>query len=400
MLFDRVNIRLVSSDLPSRFRYISNQGIILYNIHQIDFLTATFTISRSDYMSVRQYLDDKGDTVTTISHRGPGKILETMIRRPILFFTMAVLLFLTLWIPTRVLFIRVEGNQTVPEQQILQSAENAGICFGSSSRELRSERIKNSLLQQIPALSWVGVNTKGCVATITVAERQVADKNEEQQAKVSSIIASNDTRITDITVTAGTPLCKTGDVVAKGQVLISGYTDCGIKIQATQAKGEVFGNTLYNKQLLFPSQYARRGAQLSKSKNILLQIGKKEIKLCKDSGISGSICDKMYASYYLTLPGGFVLPFGITVETCVYYLPDYAEISQSQAQRIMELQARAYLIDSMISGQILSQAETFSQGEGVYSLTGRYICSEMVGRIQYEEIGVYHEQSSRKDRKR
>ncbi|MGM9602647.1 MAG: sporulation protein YqfD [Faecousia sp.] len=400
MLFDRVNVRLVSSDIPSRFHYISSRGIILYNIQQIDFLTASFTVSRSDYLSIRQYLEEKGDTLTTISHRGPGKILGGFIRRPILSLTIVALLFLTLWIPTRVLFVRVEGNQAVPQQQILQSAEVSGIRFGAGVRGIRSEKVKNSLLQQIPQLSWVGVNTKGCVATITVAERQTADAIAEEETRISSLAASQDAQITDITVTAGSALVKPGDVVSKGQILISGYTDCGIKIHATHAKGEVFGKTLYDKQLLFPSQYAGKGALLAKNKNIFLQIGKKEIKLWKDSGISGAVCDKMYASYYLTLPGGFVLPFGIQVETCVYYRPDYACIAPEQAQPMMESQARAYLVDSMISGQILSQAESFSEEDGVYRLTGRYVCREMVGRIQYEEIGAYHEQSSRKDRKR
>lgn len=400
MLFDRVNVRLVSSDIPARFRIISSRGMILSNICQTDYLTASFTMSRADFLSIRGYLEEKGDTVTVLASRGPGIILAGMLRRPILSLVIAALLFLTLWLPTKVLFIRVEGNREVPSQQILQSAEVSGIRFGAGVRGLRSERVKNSLLQQIPRLSWVGVNTKGCVATITVAERQTADPIAQEQTQVSSMVASHDAQITDITVTAGNALCKAGDVVAKGQILISGYTDCGIKIQATHAKGEVFGKTLYEKQLLFPSQYLGKGKPLAKNRNIFLQIGKKEIKLWKDSGISGAICDKMYASYYLTLPGGFALPFGVKVETCVYYRPYHAAISGEQAQALMSGQAGAYLLRGMISGQILSQSEAFSQEDGIYRLSGRYVCREMVGRIQYEEIGAYHEQSSRKDRKR
>ncbi len=400
MLFNRVRIRLVSSDVPTRLHYISSQGIILHNVDQTDLLTANFTLSRREYMAIRKYLEDKGDTITVLSDRGLLQLFAGAIKRPIISFTILFLLFLTLWVPTKVLFVRVEGNLTVPEQQILQCAESAGIHFGIDVRKLRSEKIKNSLLQQIHELSWVGVNTKGCVATVSVVERQISPENNTEEFSVSSLVASQDAQIQEITVTAGNPLCKPGDVVSKGQVLISGYTDCGIKIQATRASGEVFGKTVYTKHSVFPAEYRAKGAALEKNRNIYLQIGKKEIKICKGSGISGTICDKMYASKYLTLPGGFALPLGLKIETCVYYRPSSFILSADQAQPIMEYQAKNCLISSMVSGTILSEALDFTRGDGIYCLTGHYVCREMVGRIQYEKIGAYHEQISGKDRQR
>lgn len=400
MIFDRVRIRLVSADIPSRLQFISSRGIILHNVHQSDLLTACFTLNRRDYLEIRQYLEDKGDTVTLLSHSGLGQVMKGAVKRPILSSVLLLLFFLTLWVPTKVLFVRVEGNQSVPEQQILQCAEISGIRFGTDVRSLRSERIKNSLLQQIHELGWVGVNTKGCVATISVVERKETWENKTEEFTVGSVVASHDAQIQDITVTAGNPLCKPGDVVSKGQVLISGYTDCGIKIQATRANGEVFGKTVYNKSSVFPAEYRAKGAVLAKNRNIFLQIGKKEIKICKGSGISGSICDKMYASKYLTLPGGFVLPLGIKVETCVYYQPSVITMPAEQVQPIMVHQERNRLMNSMVSGQILSQTQDFSQGDRLYYLSCRYICREMVGRIQYEKIGAYHEQISGKNRKR
>ncbi len=400
MLLDQVRVKLISPDLPARFRYMNANGMIIQNLIQADYITATFTISRKHYPALKQYLTGKGDAVTPVASWGVGFLLSRVLKRPVLAAAVTLLLFLTLWLPTKVLFIRVEGNVTVPHCQILQCAENAGIYFGAGTRPLRSERVKNSLLQQIPELSWVGVNTKGCVATISVTERQIAHLSEKEEGLASSIVACRDGQITDITVTAGNALCKTGDIVTKGQLLISGYTDCGIKIQATHAKGEVFGTTKYENTLIFPLKYGAKAAPIGKSANIFLQIGKKEIKLWKGSGISGAICDKMYASYYLTLPGGFRLPFGLVVEKRVYYRSGCVTIPAEQAQAIMQEQSRLYLLDSMISGQILSQTQAFSQEGGAYQLFGRYSCREMLGRIHYEQIGAYHEQNNRKNRQR
>ncbi len=400
MLTNQVRVKLISSDLPARFRYMNAQGIDLEKLCQVDYITATFVLRRKDYLSIKQYLASKGDTVTILASKGMFNFFDGIVKRPILLVTIALLLFLTFWVPTKVLFVRVEGNACVSSSHILQCAENAGIRFGASTRPLRSEKVKNSLLQQIPELSWVGINTKGCVATITVAERQISQTAPEEKGAISSIVSSRDGQITDITVTAGNALCKIGDVVTKGQILISGYTDCGIKIQATHAKGEVFGTTKYENTLIFPREYAAKGARTAKTRNIFLQIGKKQIKIWKGSGISGAICDKMYASYYLTLPGGFQLPCGVQVEKCTYYCADTATIPPEQAQLIMQEQSRLYLLESMISGHILSQTQAFSQEDGAYLLSGRYTCQEMLGRIQYEQIGAYHEQNNRKNRQR
>ena len=43
---------------------------------------------------------------------------------------------------------------------------------------IRSEKVKNSLLQRIPQLQWAGINTDGCVAVISVREK-TAIKNSE-----------------------------------------------------------------------------------------------------------------------------------------------------------------------------------------------------------------------------
>ncbi len=399
MIFDRVRLTLTSSDLTQRLRQMTTMGINLENIRQKDFLTASFTIAKKDLPAAEKYLLGKGDRVDKIQTTGPGVMLSTLLHRPLFLLTLLALLTLTLWIPTKVLFIQVAGNHSVPTQHILQSAQNAGIRFGSGVRSVRSERVKNALLAQIPQLQWVGVNTKGCVATITVAER-VEPGSEAPQPKIASLVSARDALITEVTVTQGNPLCKPGDVVKKGQVLISGYTDCGIKIQATCAQGEVFGQTIYDKDLIFPTDYRGKGVKIGQSKNIFLQIGKKEIKLWKDSGISGVICDKMYARKFLTLPGGFQLPFGLLVEKQVYYTARPCAIRMEDVDGYMKRSNRLFLTAGMVSGQVLSASESVLDGENFLYLTGHYLCREMVARIHHEEIGTYYEQNSGKNRKR
>ena len=44
----------------------------------------------------------------------------------------------------------------------------------------------------------------------------------------------------------------------------------------------------------------------------------------------------------------------------------------------------------MIAGRILRRDEVLMQTDGAYQLTGNYACTEMIGRLQQEQIGVYN----------
>ncbi len=399
MTGDTLRIRLVSSDISARLQTFVSQGMRLEKVTQEDLLTAAFTLSRKDFSAVKKYAKSRGDEITVLSTQGPGNRLHRAVKRPVLTCCLLFLLFLTCWLPTRVLFIRLEGNTNVAPQEILQWAQASGIRFGASVRQVRSEQVKNRILEAIPELSWVGINTKGCVATIHVAQREISQLPQEQ-SRISSLVAVRDALVTELTVTQGNALCKPGQVVRKGQVLISGYTDCGLKIQATNAQGEVFAQTRHNRLLVFPTDLRKKQEISHVERNYFLQIGKKEINLWKDSGISGMVCDKMYATHYVCLPGGFYLPLGITVQTCVYYETAPGQPDPEHLRSRMEILSRQDLLGDMISGQILSQKYAYQEMDGFHQLTGSYLCREMIGRIQQEEIAQHYEQNNGEGRQR
>ena len=149
-----------------------------------------------------------------------------------------------LTVPGRVFFIEIEGNQQIPDRLILEVVQENGIQFGAVRRDIRSEKIKNILLEKIPQLQWVGVNTNGCVAVISVRERQF--ENDSQEYSFGSIVASRDAIIQQITVLRGTQLCKVGQAVKAGEILVSAYKDYGISVKMTGAKAEIYGQTEHN----------------------------------------------------------------------------------------------------------------------------------------------------------
>ena len=383
-----VRVELVSGEIAGALADIAQMGIPINSVKIGDALTVRFDVRREDYRRLAAVCKKRGDALRILGRKGIYWTGKSLIRRPLLLSGMAVLLAAVLYLPGRVLFVRVEGNERIPAGRILEAAEECGICFGASRREVRSERVKNALLQELPELQWAGVNTSGCVATISVREReaQLGDARKEHP-EVSSIVAGNDGVILSGTVTAGTGMFQPGQAVLKGQVLISGYSDLGLTIRAERAEGEVFARTRRILEAVTPSEGLAKGENRDILVRYSLLIGKKRINLWKGSGICDGSCDRMYEEYYVTLPGEFRLPLAIVRETVTYRETCVATVPAGERESLLDRFAEAYLSGRMISGVILMRNQCFREEAGTTLLHGEYLCTEMIGRRRQEKIG-------------
>lgn len=384
-----VEAELTSAEPEAALVAANERNIVIFSVQRISDLTVRFRILRRDYRSLADLCKKRGEHLRLVKRRGLYWFGKRLLKRPMLLVGMAILLGSALLLPTRVLFVRVEGNVSVPGNQILAAAEECGIRFFASRREVRSEKMKNALLSAVPQLQWAGVNTAGCVATISVRERTEPEE-EKRETMLGSIVADRDGYILSCTATRGNLLCRPTQTVSRGQVLISGYTDCGICIRATGAEGEVFAQTNRCLTVISPLTYQYRAEPLSTSRKYSLIIGKKRINLWKGSGIWDASCGRMYEEYYITLPGGFQLPVALAVEEYACYETVSAEMAPEDAEEMLKDFAADYLRAQMVAGSILSRDEAVLPDAGVYRLEGEYVCSEMIGRLQQEQIGEYN----------
>lgn len=384
-LKDTVTLRVISADVTNLLQTITKHNIPVFQVRNEDMLTVIFSVQYKDCPKVCALIEKHGDTYKPVSGSGLRFVMLSLLRRPVLLAVMVVLLVAPCILSTRVLFIEVEGNDKIPRRQILETASQCGICFGASRKAVRSEQMKNSLLSALPGLQWAGVNTKGCVATILVEEKSDEESIHELQPQVCSIVASKDGMITSCVVRRGNPLCGVGQAVKAGQILVSGYTDCGLKIQATRAEAEIFANTLRRLTVVTPCQSIKRTKLTDEAVRFSLLIGKKLINFYKDSGISDASCVKMYEKKYLTLPGGKTFPVALIIEHTISYSTTETSIELQDASVTLLSAADKYLKAQMIAGQVLDTKTDILSTDGCYLLEGTYACNEMIGQVMNEE---------------
>jgi hypothetical protein len=217
----------------------------------------------------------------------------------------------------------------------------------------------------------------------------VKERTEEQSdqidKRVCSIVAARDGVIQEITVRQGNRVCTTGQAVKAGQVLISGYTDCGICIRATRADGEVYAETRRAMTAVMPLALVKKGDVTRQETKFSLCIGKKQINFSKDSGISTATCDKMYSVYPVILPGGLELPVSVVKETVLYYDTAEAAVDEAQTEQRIKQYADRYLTAAMTAGRILQKQEAIDWTDDRCCLRGEYACLEMIGKTRFEE---------------
>ena len=377
---------ITCADISALLNTFAMHGMVLQRVQHRDDLTVRITVRRQDYVQLTELSDKQGAVVKYRGIFGVFPVVNRFAKRPVLMMFLLFVFLLTCFVPGRIFFINVEGNTQVPERYILEIAAECGIDFGAKRRLIRSEMMKNRLLKKIPQLQWAGINTSGCTAVISVRERTSADQQIEPDYQVSSIVASRDGIIQSCIVQKGNALCTVGQAVKAGQVLVSGYLDCGIVTKTTRADAEIKALTFRDLEVIAPYATTVKGPKQETKTKYSLRIGKKLIKFYKDSGNLDTTCGKIYSEEYVYLPGGFSLPVSIVKETEIYYDADRGELPVSDTGEWVKDFANSYLKETMISGEIISDDTEVSPDAGAFYLQGRYSCMEMIGLVKQEEF--------------
>ena len=211
--FRRTKVKISAADIPGLLTKICNQGISLFDVKFTDELDAEASVMIKDIPRLINEIKRSGGICAIIKPALSKSALQVLSKRIILSLGLLLIILLTVLLPNRILFVKVIGNYAVPERLILTKAEECGITIGSFREKIRNEDIKNTLLSSIPQLQWVGVNTKGCVAEITVREKTGKIQRQEIDGIVSNIIANQDVIIIAKTILQGTGVCEVGQAV-------------------------------------------------------------------------------------------------------------------------------------------------------------------------------------------
>lgn len=355
-------------------------GIAFWNIHKADEFSLSFTVYRADAARAQalcQRMQCDCQPIPLRSFRGDFYGLR---RRWALLLGMAAVITAMIVLPAFVVALDVEGCEQVDPAQVLRVLETENIHFGTRGQSIDNEQLRNVVLRKIPELRWMAVNCSGMRAKVLVAERSKPEPVIDRRDRVTNLIACADGVITDLSVLNGQAVCKRGDAVQKGQVVISGLMDVERVILPTRALGEVYADTRREMTVLTPRDRVLRTPENIAGRCFYLCAGRKRIKICGSSGIFMGDCVKMIRRKELILPGGYPVPLALCIETYYRTVPQAAPLSETQAKTLLEGCVARSLSRELVAGTVESSQSELEVDDSLCRLTQILHCHEMIAR--------------------
>ena len=273
--------------------------------------------------------------------------------------------------------IRVEGNRTVSDAEILQVLEPLGVRIGGRFSAVDIPTLQLTALQRLPKLGWLTVNQSGSVLTVMVNEKAPTVPVEETDP--ANVVAARDGVIVSLTVTGGQAVVKVGDAVTKGSLLISGVTDSPVGPLLRRAGGKVVARTTVTLTATVPfteSVTVQREALRQRS----LTVFGWQIPLYTDGAVKPS-----YTPHTHTHPvtvGEMPLPLGW--QETVYTVPHTVTVTRTaeEASRLAAAALERQEHTALQDATVLSSAVTSETGEEGVTVTGTYVCLLEIGRTE------------------
>lgn len=387
LLRGRVRVRAESAFPERVLNVCAARGIAFRDPVFLDGGALAFTVNRRDWRRLRAACADADAAVRIERAEGLPFFLGRLRRRRALLAGLALCAALFLVNACFIWDLQVEGNGDVPAEKILRVLAKNGVRRGTFAFSIHQRQLCNRALLDLPELSWLTVNVRGCRAHVIVRKR-VAKPEIVNESAPTNVIARRDALVTAVRALDGEAKVLPGTTVRRGQLLISGVVDTKGVEQPTvgtrylAGKGEVRGRTWYELSTCVPLFAEQKTPAGGETRAFALAWGEKRIKFrIKGTGNLSHGYDKIISRKQWALPGGFVLPVTWETET---YLP-YETVRVERTRAEAEAQGRAALERYLASqldadGEIVStRVASAARGEWLL-VTLSAECTEQIGQ--------------------
>ncbi len=228
------------------------RGIYIWNVKRNDD-QLRLKVRKSAFPALKNIAAEQGYDLEILNQEGLP-FYRPVLKRRLGFLAGALIFILSMYLMSSFIwFIEVSGNSQVPAEQIIKAAARHGLYPGAAKWNISRNGIEEAILQDLSHLTYIECNIKGVRARIKVVEKILP----ENASGPCHIVACKGGVIEEVLVLAGQATVKAGDVVGKGDILISGlvyppvpYGSEGQPVRQqppeyVRARGQVMARTWY-----------------------------------------------------------------------------------------------------------------------------------------------------------
>lgn len=264
---------------PERFLNLcSRNGIDIWDlVHVKDHYE--FKISIGDFRKTRGFVRKSKARLIILERFGLPFFLQRYRKRKMFFIGLAMCFLLLYTLSLFIWDIHFEGNSTYTTDVLTQFLDEKGVHNGILKGQLVCDDIEQLIRLEYREITWVSAQIKGTRLIINIRENDRLMDVVEEPTDPCDLVAAKDGIITEIVTRRGVPQVKAGDVVTKGQLLVSGrvpvMNDNGEvdSYQIVHADADISAKTFYEYYDEFPTFAEKKVYTGNVKKKWYLRIG-------------------------------------------------------------------------------------------------------------------------------
>ncbi|HZJ76496.1 MAG TPA: sporulation protein YqfD [Oscillospiraceae bacterium] len=241
-----VTIRVQGLTLERFINMCMVGNIYLWDVKRIDNTTLETKISIKGFKELRKIVRKIGCKVSIFEKHGYPFWIYRLKKRKMLLLGAFFCFLLLVFVSTFIFSIEITGNENIKKAEIISKLNNIGFKPGANRCLVDLRKLENQLLLEIDQLAWVGVEIKGIKAKVEVVEK-ILPPNKIDKDTPCNVIAGKNGVIEKVIAKSGHTVVEAGDIVKKGDILISGiiqpeHIESSIFVHSY---GDVYAKTYY-----------------------------------------------------------------------------------------------------------------------------------------------------------
>lgn len=287
----------IQSIMPEKFlNLIWRNNIHIKNVRKKNITTLVMEVELEDFYVIKDMAKKNKVKIKIIGKRGLTFLLIKFKKNRSLIVGSMLFVGIVYYMSTFLWEIQINTDSSLPPYEIRQKLKNYGIVPGIPKSKVDVYKLEENLMKNDDSIMWVRARIEGSRIVIKVEERK-SPPNITFDNTQCDLSASKNGQVVGIYTTAGTPVVKTGDVVKKGQILVSGVQGKEGETYPVHSSGKVICRVSYEKQKTVNAYSIKKKRTGRKVVNYYINLNGKRLYLKKDAN-KFSKYDKIEESKY------------------------------------------------------------------------------------------------------
>ncbi len=216
-----VSFRVEGLSLERLLNLAGEQNIMLHDLKRSGLKAVEGVCVESDYAKLSELAEKRGWKLTRLKHKRLSAVRNWLKKR--LAVAIGLVLCLSLAIVSMQFIWRIDILDAGPyESEVRLYMKEQNIHPGIWKRNVSLQELTSRLEWRMPKVAWVQSYYRGAALVIRCV-LGVPPPGVETEGGPGDVVAQRDGILVSLLPLAGTPMCKPGEMVRAGQVLISGW---------------------------------------------------------------------------------------------------------------------------------------------------------------------------------